>query len=162
MLFRSQQTNNNDTAKQAVVLSRCAADYAMCLSNPFTGPLACVPVSPTVMSLKLRAWTKGEFKSGTAGVGYINADPYSAVASDLACVRHSDAAYAGSTVALSGVAGTSAHFSNSPYINASFTNGAAGAQYRVVSAGLRIRYIGTELIVVVLLLRLLIQLLQVQ
>lgn len=141
------ETYSNRTT--TVVLSKCATDYGRALSNPFTGPLACVPIAPSVYSLKVRTWVKGEFRTSSTGasptgVGFICVDPYCGVTYDIPCVIHSDAAYQGTTVAY-GAAGTSSHYSNSAYAAGNFGDGATTAQYRIVASGLRIRYIGTEL-----------------
>lgn len=45
----------------------------------------------------------------------------------------------------SAVTGVATQFSNSPYTNAQFGAGSANLQFRVVSAGLRIKYSGTSL-----------------
>lgn len=137
-------------SKPVVVLSECTRNYAASLANPFTGPLGCVPIAPTVMSLKIRTWVKGNFATSSTGAsptgfGFINADPYCAATYDTTSVVHSDASFQGTSIPNLATAGTSQHFSNSPYANISFAPTAAGIQYRIVSAGLRIRYTGTEL-----------------
>jgi hypothetical protein len=142
---RNVTVKQPQSIKSAVVISDCSRDYARALTNPFTGPLACVPISPTVLSRKLRVFAKGEFRTGTLGVGFIVADPYASAANTISSVNSSIATYTGLTIGNLGAVGTVGTSSNSDYADASFGNGASKAQYRVVSAGLRVRYIGTNL-----------------
>jgi predicted enzyme related to lactoylglutathione lyase len=142
---RKATVKQPNSIKSAVVISDCARDYARALTNPFTGPLACVPISPTVLSRKLRVFSKGEFRTGTSGVGFIVADPSSAIANDITTVNYSLANYAGTIIGGFFDVGVVLTRTNSDYINTAFGTGASKAQYRVVSAGLRVRYIGTNL-----------------
>jgi hypothetical protein len=132
-------------SRPTVIISDCTHNYARALSNPFTGPLACVPSSPSVLSYKLKAFSKGEFSTGTSNFGFIIADPFTGIANDVAFVHHSTATYTLTSIAPLFSAQTAFAQSNSPFLNAAFGSGANANQYRVVAAGLRIRYIGTEL-----------------
>lgn len=125
-------------------MSECAAAYAKCLANPFNGPIACLPASPSVMSHKFRSWNKGTIITGTAGYGFIYADPRTGVTNDLGFGLVTQSAFAGTTFTYTGV-GVQAVTSNSAFDAASFSALPAGNAYRVVAAGIRIRYIGTEL-----------------
>lgn len=125
-------------------LSACAADYAKCLANPFTGPLACIPDFPVLYSSKQRVWAKGSFSTGTLGLGFIVANPLAAAANDLTCVWTSSAIYALNSVDITNV-NTVTVLSNSQYANANFGPTPANIQCRIVGAGLRIRYMGSEL-----------------
>jgi len=137
----------NISSPPSVALSDCAVAYASALVNPFTGPLACVPISPTVLTYKFRAWSKGEFSTGSTAAfsGFITADPYCAFVNDVACVHYSGANYNSASIGILGAANTGLAYSNSPYSDAQVTPASAGINYRIVGAGLRIRYIGTEL-----------------
>jgi hypothetical protein len=126
-------------------LSDCTADYLRCLVNPHTGPLACVPSTPIIKSLKVRNWVYGECRTGTAGIGFILVDPTGGVTNDSAATAATGATFAGTTIALPPTTGVFYDFSNSNFATASFANTAAGASYRIVGASVRIRYIGTEL-----------------
>jgi len=124
-------------------LGSCSVDYARSLGNPFTGPEnACIPDYPALMTGRYRTWIKGTFATSTngaaAGFGYIVADPFGAVFSDTPGLMTNAAA--GTEVAIS-MNGT-AYTSNSTYTSAQLPN----IQYRIVSAGLRIRYTGSELV----------------
>jgi len=97
------------------------------------------------MSKKSRVWSKGTFATGTTGLGFIVVDPLSAAVSDLTSVYSSSSAYAGNFISAAAAAGVVAGTSNSEYVKAQIGANAAVAQCRVVSSGVRIRYIGTEL-----------------
>lgn len=132
--------------RPSVHLSKCATDYARSLTNPFTGPEgACIPSYPALMTRKLRVWCKGVMSSGTAGFAYILASPERSAANTTNSVFYSGPTYAGSVLTTSAAAGVLAGMSNSDYPIGSFGATANLAQYRVVSSGLRVRYIGTEL-----------------
>lgn len=140
-----KQPRQNKTASgRTVSLSQCAADYGKCQTNPWTGPLACVPDFPALFSSKQRVWAKGTLSTGTSGFGFIVVSPPSGAVSDLLSVYNSSSTYAGNTVALTGT-GVVGGSTNSMFLSADINNTAAGAQYRVVGAGIRIRYMGTEL-----------------
>jgi len=133
------------SAGQPLHLSTCALNYARALANPFTGPLACVPSFPALLTRKMKCYAKGVLQtSNTTGVGFIYCDPSSFVASDSANNSYSSATYTGTTFSLVGV-GTNLFVSNSEYVQAQFGLSALLNQYRVVSFGIRIRYVGTEL-----------------
>lgn len=129
-------------------LSGCARDYARALVNPFTGPLACVPSFPALMTRRMRCWSKGTFTtSSTNSFGYILAEPTNMVVNDVDAVACSTAA-SNVTVAANTVAGDpniALFRSNSEYVQAQIGSGAGLVQYRIVAMGIRIRYIGTNL-----------------
>lgn len=126
-------------------LSHCAADYAAALANPFTGPLACIPDYPVLMTRKVRSFAKGVVSTGTAGFGFVAITPQNGVANDLRFCGFTDAAFTGTapTMTTGNVTGINYSSSNAEYVAATFGSGLN--QYRVVSCGLRIRYVGTEL-----------------
>jgi len=131
-------------------LSKCATDYAQSLGNPFNGPAdACVPDYPALMTGRFRVWSKGTFTTAVSvgpASGWIAFDPLNAMASDNPCVFYNDpVSTTGDTILTPTITPGSnvPQYSNSPYVLGAF--GQAGLQARVVSAGIRIRYIGTEL-----------------
>lgn len=127
-------------------ISGCARDYGRCLMNPFTGPLACVPDYPALLTRKTRVFARGTMSTGSSGVGSIVVTPEQAVASDAQCGVFTSATYTGTTIATnSATTGCSPINSNSEYTIASIGIDAAQAQYRIVGSGLRVRYSGTEL-----------------
>lgn len=125
-------------------MSACAADYARCLANPFSGPLACIPDFPVLHSSKQRVWIKGSFSTGTSGIGYVIMTPEGGCINDAPALWYSSAAYIPTTVDIADV-NTVAATTNSQYPTAGIGNTRATSQYRVVGAGIRIRYMGTEL-----------------
>lgn len=144
-MSKNKRPSSKPKSAQGPRLSKCAADYARCLANPFSGPLACVPSFPATSSLKSRVWIKGVFSTGTSGIGFIAADPSSM------CV-YNPPANAATFFTLPGFAGTDMNFgsanvgfASSNAVNAAGNVSPSGVVYRVVSCGLRIRYIGTEL-----------------
>jgi hypothetical protein len=148
---RKQNNNNNkkkvvNNSSQAPIvrMSECASNYAKCLANPFTGPIGCLPVSPSVLSYKFRVWSKGTLQTGTTGTGFIYADHRTGAANNIGIAIHSINTYTGTTIAFTGV-GTAFVTSNSPFTDAAYGANPASNAFRVVSAGIRVRYIGTEL-----------------
>jgi len=123
-------------------LSHCSSDYARSLANPFSGPEACVPNYPVLLTRKTRVFARGTFSTGTAGFGFIAADPVNAVANNLNGVIASTPTFAGTTLS-SAAAGVAGFSTNSEFTAAQFGETTALLQKRVVSAGLRIRYVGT-------------------
>lgn len=140
-------TRSNPTMKQMVPsgLSPCASKYARALANPFSGPLACIPNFPALMSQKSRPFVKGTFSTGTTGFGGIVYDPFCSAVNDIICVVTTSATYATSALPTISTAGASLAYSNAEYQTASFNTTAQSNQYRIVGAGVRVRYIGTEL-----------------
>jgi hypothetical protein len=140
--IRSRQGSN-------VNLSDCAAAYAASMADPFEGPEdACIPDFPALMTGRFRVWAKGTFSTATGaaslGQGFIVCDPRTATVNDTPSLFVNDpASITGNLISTTSIAGTTVpFFSNSPYATA--TLGLTGIQSRVVSCGLRIRYVGTE------------------
>jgi hypothetical protein len=130
------------------VLSKATSDYARSLANPVAGPLTGIPVHPAQFSKKFRTWVKGAFDvQSLNGIGWIGFSPKSAVTND------SD------TCLTSKTGGTQAYWfdfdlgtgqqnqfmSNSEYASAQIGDLDNQFVYRLVSASVRVRYIGTEL-----------------
>lgn len=132
-------------SKPQIHISSCTRDYAMTLANPFDvhgKGLTCTPVIP---SLKQNVFIKGTFQTGTAsGFGFLMADPFAAVAGDINSLWTSTAATA-VVVADIADANTQAAATNSAYTAAQISGQEGGIVYRVVSAGIRLRYTGTTL-----------------
>lgn len=131
-------------------LSKCAADYALSLADPFNGPEdACIPDYPALMTQRVRTFAKGAFatsnNAAAAGFGWIAFDPQR-----FCCSNASGLSFnvpASTQTAINFVPGQfTSVSSNSPFVLANFVPvPPATLQYRIVSAGLRIRYIGSEL-----------------
>lgn len=154
---KKQQTAPQASKKagQAVVpryaprLSNCATEWARSLGDPFGTPPVCIPTLPPIPSHKAKVWAKGTFGIGTAGFGFVLLDPYQMAVRDSGSgtagypVWFSSTAFAGTATASSGSAtGLLAANSNAPYVGTDIA--LAKAQWRLVSAGLRVKFIGTS------------------
>jgi len=127
----------------ADLLSPCARDYLSVLENPFSGKVACVPNFPSIPSRKVRYWARGVASTGTAGVGFVALNPFISWNDTLAdptnTVYYTDSSFAGTTTSYASGAGVQRTNLNSEYDSTSLY------KYRLVAAGLRVRYAGTEL-----------------
>lgn len=132
-------------------LGHCSAEYAASLANPFDGPEgACIPDYPALMTGRDTVFAKGTFQtSNLTGWGWVIADPKFASANDANSVITNAPAAPGLIIDDTVPANIVTFQSNSPYTVAQLTPpsgpGSALLQRRVVSAGLRIRYTGSEL-----------------
>lgn len=131
-------------APSRAFLSNCAADYARCLVNPFDGPLACVPSDLINDNLITRNWVRGNFACGS-NTGFVCADPIHGAFNDVPCVISSKASFTGNSIDLNDTANINADLGNSQFAETAINNLNSGLSYRVVAAGLRVRYRGTEL-----------------
>jgi len=140
-------------------LSKCALDYAKALTNPFSSfsRLPCIPDMIPTPSFKFQTKSRGVFQTGTAGTGYVAMNPFSMAFNSVGLVGaycdapiiYTDSNYTGSGAFIWVVAGglfTTAGLNhtvaNSPYAFSDFTNN--GWVLRLVAAGLRIRYVGSN------------------
>lgn len=121
-----------------------AATYAATLADPWAIQGARIPLAPNVPSAVFNATARGAGAIGTLGGGFVAVAPERMACNDAISVIYTTSAYAQAPGFINiGPAGT---YSNSPYPTSSFggaING--GLQYRLVSAGIRINYTGTEL-----------------
>lgn len=129
-------------------LSRCVQEYALAASDPFDGPLACLPSEfPPLPSAKFKVWSKGSGTTGTQN-GFVMVSPSRMVATGTDAVAYSNdvAAYVQdgfpATITDAGVATAGA---NAGYPSGSFGSGSGLAKYRVIGCGLRAWYSGSEL-----------------
>lgn len=133
-------------------MSQCAEDYAQSLANPFEGPDdPCIPDYPALMTGRFKVWAKGTFATSTNpaanGFGFIAVDPLNGMANDAGSVvtnapASTDVVIAAQPFGAQEVVSNT----NSPYATANYIPATPNSlQTRVVSSGLRIRYIGTEL-----------------
>lgn len=118
------------------IVSDYAKRYARLLANPYDEELVGLPNSPVLNTRTSRVWNQGTFESGTAGVGFVVADPLAAAAGDNTCVITSTNTYATNAIDTTGAVGTASFNSNSEYLQANFGPGMIEA--RVVAAGLRV------------------------
>lgn len=136
-------------------LSPCAEKYVQFMHNPFDQKeVPCVPKDPATFTRRVYIHSRGSLSTGTANFGFICIDPLNACHNDQMVVDgvatgwvvYSDPAgtYAGVVTSLPGV-GVLTDTGNSDYTVAAFGVGGATAAARVVGAGVRIKYRGTEL-----------------
>lgn len=134
-------------------IGKCASDFAASLANPFSGPTeACLPVTPSISSRKIRTFVRTQLGIGTQGYGFATAQPLacndgSTVGGSVgtAAVYNSTTAFTGTGIPIlnTTVAGVAAVNHNGDYSSIQFS--AQGAQVRLVSMGMRVRWSGTEL-----------------
>lgn len=126
-----------------VAFSDCAKKYAESLANPFTGPPdACMPDAIPIPSRKMRVFVRSVFTTGALGFGFVVIR--GSAANDVNVCRHSEATYTGGVIATSGL-GVTPLTNNSDYTSAEFGATQDLLKMRIVSLGLRVRYIGPEL-----------------
>jgi hypothetical protein len=140
----STSISSSGKVKQRVRLSPCANDYAKTLADPFSATSACIPSYPPLLTRKMQVFVKGVISTGSTGAGMIYADPLNAIANDTPCIWYSTSAYTANIFAAQSFNSVSAN-SNSEYTASAVGTGPNQLSCRVVSSGLRIRYIGTEL-----------------
>jgi len=123
---------------------RCGLEYATSLVNPFDFSLnPCIPRMPSVPSRKLCTYTSGLGNtSGTTSYGGVTAY-MTASNGPIPCLAVTGTAYTGSGLPSSVDTGVTAVGQNSPYADTDFS--ATGVQVRLVSAGLKVRFVGTKL-----------------
>lgn len=135
---RPRARGPNRAAPRSAQLSQGTAQYAMCLRDPFDGPITGVPSAfPPIPSGKVRYWARGTMTIGSGGTGFVLMNPFYGVVSDLTFVYQTGSTYAGSTLTLAatGVSGAS---TNSPHNAANMTGAIPLLQARLVSAGLKL------------------------
>jgi hypothetical protein len=127
-------------------LSQCSKKYLAVLANPWL-PIsdACVPDNITIPSFKVNFFTRATFVVGTAGVGFVNMNPYICFG-DNPWIDVTTATYAATDIVPddSSPAYTT-YLNNSPYTTADFQSPNGTLRRRVVAAGIKARYIGPEL-----------------
>lgn len=120
-------------------------DYFRMLCDSSTFRDAGVPIGDPVPSLKSHCFSRGTFACGTQGVGFVYFGPWNAGTSDTTCGLYSGPSFTG--VAFTNIGTPPALVAvntNAPYLAADI-GPAPLAQWRLVSAMLRIRYTGTTL-----------------
>lgn len=124
---------------------KCLSEYRKVLINPFDEPPSCVPWVPALPSRKMKNWAKGSLTASTSrGFAFVTVAPHLAHNSSVQPIVWSTGSYANSVIETNPlVAGIDSARFNTPYTandyNNNFING------RVVSMGVRVRYIGSEL-----------------
>lgn len=123
--------------------------YIAAAINPFDAPVGCMPKSPGIHSSKHKVWAKATMVANDQGFCYAIGrtsfvNNQGATNSDFYPLTYSTLPY-GQTVTNqdSTVQGVSGVEVNSLFVNTDF--GSLSLHGRIISRGLRIRYIGTEL-----------------
>jgi len=118
--------------------------YLKALTNPFGGFASppCIPDTVSMPSYKVRAQARGQFFIGTQGIGFVDLRPFvpynDQVVAQATPILYPNAFY----IATTGDPSLFTIFNDSPYAT---TTPGLFREYRLVGAGVRIRYIGTEL-----------------
>lgn len=124
--------------------SQCTKDYATALIDPWTVKMPpCVPDNVTLPSFKFGGRARGTFILGTKGVGWVLVNPYMCYNNVDYYGFVTDATYTGATVVGGGIPGVNPFASDSPFERGDF--GDDLNQSRLVGAGVRVRYTGTEI-----------------
>lgn len=120
----------------------CSVNYAGALLNPFNGPSGvCIPSTFSPASGKYKVFSRLTMSTGSNNFGFVLVQP--TAANDLAYIHSSGSTYAGTTLVTTGTGVTSTTV-NSPFAAADFSTAQATVKARLVAAGVRIRFIGTE------------------
>lgn len=144
------------TSKQ-LVLSDVASTYLKSYIDPFSQSVrgAHIPTTPSFPTYKVTGFVRGVAYIGTQGVGYVAMAP--TIVNDLPSVYYTSAAYAQTVAAgppsdvstYTGNATTPAfgYINNLPYSSTQITATGSGVKIegRIVSAGFKVEYTGTEL-----------------
>lgn len=156
----NQRKANSQRQPVGFTLSECASKYALAVGNPFNSGArgACIPTFPSRSSQKLSAIARGTFEVGTNGFGFFALSP--CASNDNDCIFTSTVGYTPTTISIDpdntlttgsnyGLAVAVHQMSQLPYKSATLTDATAGSgpsmNARIVSCGVRIRYIGTQL-----------------
>lgn len=126
--------------------AECLGGYAACLADPFEAQPSCVPIFPSPISRKVKYFNRSSVYAGTNGVGYVLFSPSYGVTSSNSIITTGDD-YTGDTTSTFATSGTGVNASstNSPLSTASFGADSDEMKFRLVSAGIRIKWAGTNL-----------------
>jgi hypothetical protein len=141
---------SNSRPKQKVAMlpsDRCLADYAQLLANPFVESGHCLPIFPAKRSKKFSTYCRGvRVVVGVDGYGFAMIAPHEGVCYNGDPVQYTTAATAGSALTKLSVYTNLAQASCAgPHAASDFSGLSDDLRYRLVAAGARIRYVGTEL-----------------
>lgn len=126
------------------VISQCGRDYLQALMNPFSGILACLPSEYINSNFISFNFVRGTFSCGPL-LGWIACDPRHGAVNDTPCVISSTNAFAGNIFDLNTAVGTNQDNSNSNFVQGQIGAIQSDISFRIVGAGLRIRYTGKNL-----------------
>lgn len=120
-----------------------AIKYFHASTQPWNSPPVGLPIEPALRSRKVKLWVKGVVSCGDDGTGFIGSTL--SWCNDLPNVFFTDSTYLGSTFSTIPGGGVIAENCNSPFSSVQLNSGSLQVEARAVAAGMRIRYIGTEL-----------------
>lgn len=123
------------------LLSRCARDYLEVRENPFAGKLACLPIATVVPTKKSLYTIQGTMVAGTTGTASVIFAPYRMLQNTASAAAATTAASTNINTVDIATANNTTYVSNSPHAGNTAANDLRG---RLVGAGIRVRYIGTE------------------
>lgn len=136
-----------------VSLSRCAREYINLIKDVFNPhPNACYPCDMDPQpNAYYCVFTKGNGTTSTTtstplGSGFVSFSPFRMATSDTTCSYVTTSAFAGDKFVNSGTGVVDTYKSNSPFTAAaSGTTDATAVKWRCIAAGLRVRYVGTQI-----------------
>lgn len=139
---RAQHVAGRPQKGVEVEYSQCTKDYASSSVAPWNNASPCLPHGFPLASRKMKTFARGIATIGS-DIGFVIARPAAGASNNNFVVLSTDAGYAGSTVRDSTTMGVNASVANSDYASSSFST--SSNQYRLVTAGIRIKYRGTAL-----------------
>lgn len=128
--------------KRYLQIEDCTQHYILSLVDPYTSYGACIPSSFPLASQKVHIFKRGTMVCGTTGFGFVLTGPN--MSNDVNCITATQAtSVGGASTTLNAYTNLlTVPNSKSPFANADFT--ANAVQGRIVSCGLRIRYVGRQ------------------
>lgn len=126
-------------------ISDCAQRYIASLVNPFDESLKpCVPSFFPLPSQKVSVWVRSNFALGTTGHGYVICRPTADNDVNISTIHTTSTSVGTNSTVLNSFTNlTTQIMTKNPYPDTEFST-LNRIQARVVSYGLRVRYIGTE------------------
>lgn len=144
---RSRSSRKRTVVGAGLSISPCAAHYAMAIGAPFSAGAigACVPTFPARPSFKVHSRMVGSMFVGNQGFGFLAIAP--CVANNIAYAWSSLSSFSQTKVDITDLDVTTHVMAANPYANGAFLGSATADNLscRIVSVGVRIRYVGTEL-----------------
>lgn len=120
------------------------ARYAVAMSDPFSIKQTDLPHMPLLAHQSIRNYASGTFYTNAAGFGSITVHPDYCVSNDQTFAVTASSATSPNTVVSSGIAPALQFTMNGPYPQSAYQLGTEyGLQFRIVSLGIRIRYMGS-------------------
>lgn len=116
---------------------------SLCSPDKYLG--AGVPMWPALPTLKTNSFVRGILSIGNSGTGFVYCAPEQLGINDNPALSYSEAAFAGNSFTGVSPGQTSQVNSNAQFASTDMGLGNGQARWRLVSACLRVRYIGTEL-----------------